>query len=329
MILAEKIILLRKKSGWSQEELAEQLGISRQSVSKWESGASIPNLDKILEMSGLFGVSTDYLLKDEIEEQGIVGGMDFCEKEEGRAVSAEEAYDFLNLTKQLAPKIAAGVFACIISPICLIVLGGLAEYGKIPFTEDAAGGLGMVILFLIVAAGVSLLIIHGMKLSKYEYLEKEAITLQYGVQGIVEKRKEDFSDTFHREVAVGVALCICSVVPLFASIALHTPEYISAVCIGLLLLFVAVGVYRIVQVGMIQGSFEKLLQQQDYTREEKEFNRKTGAYTGAYWCMVTAIYLAISLPENRWDTTWVIWPVAGVAYAALRMIWQGVMNSRK
>lgn len=58
MILSEKIIMLRKKYGWSQEELAERLDISRQSVSKWESGASIPDLERIVGMSQLFGVTT-------------------------------------------------------------------------------------------------------------------------------------------------------------------------------------------------------------------------------------------------------------------------------
>ena len=67
MILAEKIMEMRKKNGWSQEELAYQLGVSRQSVSKWESGASIPDLERILKLSEIFGVSTDYLLKEEIE----------------------------------------------------------------------------------------------------------------------------------------------------------------------------------------------------------------------------------------------------------------------
>ena len=67
MILAEKIMELRKKKGWSQEQLGERLEISRQSVSKWESGASIPDLDKIVKMSHIFSVSTDYLLKDELE----------------------------------------------------------------------------------------------------------------------------------------------------------------------------------------------------------------------------------------------------------------------
>ena len=60
MILAEKIVSLRKKAGWSQEELAEKLDVTRQSVSKWESAQSIPDINKILQMSTLFGVSTDY-----------------------------------------------------------------------------------------------------------------------------------------------------------------------------------------------------------------------------------------------------------------------------
>lgn len=59
---------LRKQQGWSQEELAMKLGVSRQSVSKWESGASIPELDKILQLGELFGVSTDFLLKDDRED---------------------------------------------------------------------------------------------------------------------------------------------------------------------------------------------------------------------------------------------------------------------
>ena len=68
MIFADKLIALRKKAGWSQEELAEQLGVTRQSVSKWEGAQSVPDIDKILQLSRLFGVTTDYLLKDEQAE---------------------------------------------------------------------------------------------------------------------------------------------------------------------------------------------------------------------------------------------------------------------
>ena len=68
MIFADKLMALRKKSGWSQEELAEKLGVTRQSVSKWEGAQSVPDIDKILQLSRLFGVTTDYLLKDELGE---------------------------------------------------------------------------------------------------------------------------------------------------------------------------------------------------------------------------------------------------------------------
>ena len=93
MILADKIINERKKLGWSQEELADQLDVSRQSVSKWESAQSTPDLNKIIKMADLFGVSTDYLLKDEIE---VVDTSEYKEdvasyKEDARKVSLEEA----------------------------------------------------------------------------------------------------------------------------------------------------------------------------------------------------------------------------------------------
>ena len=68
MIFADKLIKLRKRAGYSQEELAEKMGVTRQSVSKWESAQSIPDIEKIIKISELFGVSTDYLLKDNIEE---------------------------------------------------------------------------------------------------------------------------------------------------------------------------------------------------------------------------------------------------------------------
>ena len=98
MILADKIIELRKKSGWSQEELADRLGVSRQSISKWEGAQSIPDLNRIIAMSQLFGVSTDYLLKDDASETAGEERLPqvFDESAEPlRPVSLEEANGFL------------------------------------------------------------------------------------------------------------------------------------------------------------------------------------------------------------------------------------------
>lgn len=68
MTFADKLIRLRRKNGMSQEELAEKLGVSRQAISKWEGLLSVPDLQNVLKISELFNVSTDYLLKDSIED---------------------------------------------------------------------------------------------------------------------------------------------------------------------------------------------------------------------------------------------------------------------
>ena len=106
MILADKIINLRKKNGWSQEELAEKMNVSRQAVSKWEGAQSVPDLNKILLLSQIFGVSTDYLLKDDIEEEEIkVQDETSYMEEKGeqvvvRKVSMEEANEFIERFKE-------------------------------------------------------------------------------------------------------------------------------------------------------------------------------------------------------------------------------------
>lgn len=72
MDLSEKILTLRKAKGLTQEELAEKLNVSRQSVSKWESAQAVPELDKIVAMSAVFDATTDYLLKSsEIEDLSV------------------------------------------------------------------------------------------------------------------------------------------------------------------------------------------------------------------------------------------------------------------
>ncbi len=69
MILADKIIDLRKKNGWSQEELAEKLGVSRQAVSKWENGTSDPSTSNLCALAKLYGIPVEELLHETQEEK--------------------------------------------------------------------------------------------------------------------------------------------------------------------------------------------------------------------------------------------------------------------
>lgn len=325
MILAEKITEERKKNGWSQEELAERLSVSRQSVSKWESAQSIPDLQKIIRLAELFDVTTDYLLKDELEPEQLEPLV--TEKASVLyQVSMEEANAFLEQKLYNASRIALGVALCILSPALLILLAVLAEGHVIPLSENAAAAIGIAVLLGLVAAGVYLFISCGMKETKFEFLQTESFETAYGVNGLVKEKKKNFEPYFSKSIAIGVVLCIVAVIPTIVGGAMEAPDYVCGITVALLLVCVAVGVYLMVRAGVIQGSYTVLLQEGEFTPEEKRMKKKTSAFATIYWCTATAIYLAWSFSTMRWDRTWIIWPVAGVLFAAANALVRSILH---
>ena len=315
MILADKIIDLRKKAGWSQEELADKLGVSRQSVSKWEGAQSIPDMNKILQLSELFGVSTDYLLKDSLEAPEPLAAPEDADSEGATFVSMEEANAFLSYKVESAPRIALGVLLCILSPIALLLLGGAQESGRLALTEMQAAMIGLMVLLLMVAGAVLLFVLNGMRGNKFEYLEKDALDTAYGVSGMVRERMQREENDHTRRIAIGVVLCVLAAIPLFALILWQgEDDMYGALGVAAILTLVAIGVYGIVKTCIPWGAYQMLLEEGDYTRVAKRSNRK---YGGIYWGIVTAAYLAVSFLTYRWDMTWIIWPVAGVLYGAM------------
>ena len=318
MILADTIIGERKRLGLSQEELAEKLSVSRQAVSKWESAQSTPDLQRVLQMAELFEVSTDYLLKDEIEvpdgrKSDTQGGTDAPV----RRVSMEEANDFMRFNRDGGKKVAVGVMLCILSPVLLIFLAGLAESGVWNVTESLAVAIGMAVLFLLVAAAVFIFVSYGLASERFKYIEKDVFETAYGVTGLVKERRAEFERSFARGIAIGVILCVLSALPLIVAAAMESPDYVATSLTSLLLIMVAVGVYIMVRVSMIKSGFDMLLREGNYTDIEKKGDKAVEAWCGVYWCVVTAGYLAWSFISHKWDMTWIVWPVAGVLYAAV------------
>ena len=334
MILADKIIELRKKNGWSQEDLSEKLDVSRQSISKWESAQSIPDMNKILKLSEIFGVSTDFLLKDEMEmpdrtDTYIDTDTDIDPDSALRQVSMEEASEFLRLKEYFAPRVALGVMLCILSPVLLIVLGGGSEYGTFAITDQQATGIGLVTLFILIGIAVAIFVNAGIKLNKYEYLEKCPIETAYGIKGMVTERKERFKDDFTRSVIIGVVLCVVSVIPLFIAMAMNGADSFWGVAtIGLLLVMVAIGVFFIVRACIINGAYQMLLEEGDYTRYSKKRSGKFGWIAGAYWLTVTAVFLLTGFTRG-FDSNWIIWPVAGVVFAILMIVLEAVTKKNQ
>lgn len=329
MILADKIMTLRKKAGWSQEELAQQLNVTRQSVSKWEGAQSVPDLDKIVQMSRIFGVSTDYLLKDELEE--LEPASSLAEQPPRRRVSMEEASCYLELRRAAAPKLALATFLSVISPITLILLGGLSEYSA-RITENTAAGIGLIVLIVLVAAAVGIFLSSSAQVREFAFLETEPFETEYGVSGMVRQRRQDFQPAANRLNLVGTLLCIVSVLPLFLSLCLSGSDlvYVGAVC--LLLGFVALACLAFVYAGTQTGAMEKLLEEGDYTRQRKSKSRLVGTVSVCYWLVVTAIFMFYTFGpfgNGQAKYSWFIWAIAGVLYAAVVAVLRLVGQNEK
>ena len=328
MILADKIIELRKKNGWSQEDLAEKLGVSRQSISKWESAQAIPDMNRIITMSQIFGVSTDLLLKDEMEISAASAGNGAYDGSlaagtytdaPAKVVTVEEASDYLTYKAFSSGRTAIGVMLCILSPVLLIFLGGASETGLIKLNDAQAVGIGLPILLVLAGCAVALFITTYLKGERFRYIEEEPIDTAYGVSGIAKERRERFRSAFATQLTLGIVLCVISAVPITAASLFNysnNSDIIVTVAVCALLVLIAIGVMLIVRSCIIWGGFKALLEEGDYTRAEKAESKRDAAISGAYWLVITAAYLAISFLSD-WGRSWIIWPIAGVLFAVV------------
>ena len=324
MILADKIVTLRKRAGWSQEELAAQLGVSRQSVSKWEGAQSVPDMQKVVQMSRLFGVTTDYLLKEELGEPEPAPAESDAPL---RRVTMEQAADYLAQRQAAAPKLALATLLCVLSPVALLLLAALSDRPGAALSENAAAGIGLCVLLVLVAAAGAGFITCAAQVKAYAFLETEPFETAYGVTGMVRERRAAAAPEHTRGKVAGTVLCILSAVPLFIAVCLNGPDllYVAAVC--LLLVLAGVGSALFVYGGVYQAAMDRLLEEGDYVRPRKRQNGVVGAISSIYWLTVTAAYLLWTFGP-WWDAqpqdTWILWAVAGVLYGAVMALVRGI-----
>ena len=148
-------------------------------------------------------------------------------------------------------------------------LGAISEDQILPVSEGVAAGVGLVCLLGLIAVAVYLFITYGIREDRMAHLEKESFETEYGVTGMAEEKRAFYEPVFAREMAIGVVLCILSVIPIVIAGTMNAADYICAFCVGFLLLIIAVGVNRIIRVNMIKGSYDILLQEGEFSRKEK------------------------------------------------------------
>ena len=316
MILADKIIRLRKKNGWSQEELAEKMNVSRQAVSKWESAQTVPDLEKILQLSGLFGVTTDYLLKDELESEEYT---DSAAESGAKRVTLAEANEFIDWRRSAAVRIAVAVFLCIASVTPLLLLAAASEANMLGMTAEFAGAVGMVIFLVTVTVAVVIFVYCGFRNAPYAYLDKEVFETEYGVKGMVREKQKAYRNAYVRSNMIGVGICVLSPVALFVG-AFSGDEFFTVLMLTVTLLAVGVGVIFFITAGVRWASMQKLLREGDFSDREKKRSGLKESVGTIYWLLAVAIYLGWSFATDNWTISWIVWPIAGVLFAAVMQI---------
>ncbi|NLA77638.1 MAG: helix-turn-helix transcriptional regulator, partial [Clostridiales bacterium] len=292
------------------------MNVSCQSVSKWEGAQSVPDLDRVLQLARIFGVSTDYLLRDELGEEEYVAPAQDTDRPSVRRVTMEEANEFLAVKSETSRQIALAIFMCILSPVCLLLLGAASEQPRFNISENLAGGIGLIVLLVLVAAAVAIFISCGIKSSHFEFLDTEEIETEYGVSGMVRDRMAKYRDTYTKYCIVGACTCSVSVIPIITAAFMTEDDFLLMTALSITLLLVAVGVVFFTVSGINHASMQKLLEEGDYSRESKYKSKHSGALGTVYWLAVVAAYIGYSLHTGDWDNSWIIWPVAGVVFAA-------------
>ena len=290
MSLAENLQYLRAREGVTQEQLAERLDVSRQSVSKWESNASYPEMDTLLKLCDMFRVDMDTLLRGSVEN----------------SLSEDTAgYDrFMTL---YARKIAGGVSAIVGSVALWSFLSalGLSEM------------LGTAILLLVIAAAAVVFIASGME---EEHFRKKhpAISDFY-----TEKQKEQFHRRYIWYVAGGVGgILMGAVLTILAFTILPEKEPYESYMSVMFMLIVACAVFFLVYGGMLEDKYDipKYNRQSSPTPEDKERRRRAVTACSVVMILVTAVFLFAGLAYNKWEWAAILYPVGGVVCGAVWMV---------
>ena len=194
MTLGQKLKTLLKDNGMTQEDLAERLEVSRQAVGKWVNDKGMPEVGKIVQISNLFGVSMDYLLKEDCDEKGVTEERAISNS--GYYVSQEMLDGYLSYSKQNVKQIAGGISLFILSNVF-----------------DCFEHNSMIMSFLYwltMTAGISIIIWNFFQTKRYQEIKKERLAFDDKVIGEFKKQRESRRKKYAVMIIVGVIILLTS-----------------------------------------------------------------------------------------------------------------------
>ena len=293
MAFSDNLQYIRAQAGVTQEQLAEQLNVSRQSVSKWESGASFPEMDTLLRICDLYDVNLDTLLRGSVEDS---------------RVSDIAQYD--RFMSRFALRMALSVSA-IIAGVALMMF--LNAYNP----SDSFSMLAAALFMLIVTVSVVVMVASGIQFDNFR--RKHPVIQDF----YTEEEKDAFHQKFVWYIAGGVGAILFGVVLLIAVFAfLPEREPYESISGAVFLLLVAGAVFSFIYGGMQEDKYKiwKYNRDNNPDPEAKKRLNMIGAACGAIMLIATAIYVGLGLTRNAWSTAWWVFAVGGILCGVVSVV---------
>lgn len=284
MKFGENLQKIRKLKNLSQEDLALELEVSRQAVSKWESGTGFPEAEKLIAISEILNCSLDDLLKGKIEEK----------RQES---NIRTKYD--DLMNRFSKSISIGVMLILMGVTLFLAISGL----EIKAVENSST-LGLAVMLLFVTIAVPIFVIRGIEMEsfkkKYSELDKF-----YSDEEI-----ERYDTKFSKILAFGIGIILAGVIAFFLASSINTNAKVSPVVI--LLIFITVAVPIIIFAGIQKDKYDIAKYNKENSRAFKEKDGLIEKYSGIIMITATIVYFLISFLTNGWHLSWIVFPIGGL-----------------
>jgi len=284
MSFGENLQFYRKKSNITQEQLAEKLDVSRQSISKWESNTTYPEMDKLLQMCEMFSCTLDTLLRGDAERSANEDTADYDRHMNGFSIS-----------------ITAGVGLLFLGVAVLLVLMGIG----------VSSSIAVMSLLVFVVAGIMIMISTG--LGHDSYTKKHPAIRPFYTEATIDTSEK----RFRIMITSSIGLMFLGIMWLVGSRSLPLPEGCTMkLYTGIFMLIFAVSVMGMVYSGMQKDKYdiEKYNKSNSPEAREKakqqEENPLIGKWCGSFFMIAIAAYLVMGFVWQLWSTAWVVFPVA-------------------
>lgn len=282
MSFAENLLYLRKREGITQEQMAETMGVSRQTISKWEAGSTYPEMEKIIQICDMFGCTMDVLLKGDVQSA--------CTED------TEQYERHMNLFNMRITGSIAVILAGVMMQILLTGLG---------MNDDIAS----IIFIIILIPAILMIIVAGMQHENYRRKHP------YIEDFYTEEVREEAEQKFIVRIVVGIGIILTGLVVMLLfekiSVLLSLPKDIAS---AVFFMFIVVGSPTIVYAGMQKSKYDIAAYNKENMREKQaqKNGELIGVICGCIMLVATIIFLYSGLVLAMWKICWIVYPIGGM-----------------